>query len=108
MAMHLSYDGDTDVAYLSLRATGPTDVMGPALILETDGRLFPHLVIADYVLGDGGLVGFEFHDASACLPAELLATAERMDGQNATRRFGERIARLLEHGKPEPGPARKH
>lgn len=108
MRLHLTWDAKTDVAYLQLRQTGPADVIGPALILETDGRFFPHLVIADFTLIDGCLVGFEFHTASACLPAELLATAERIDGQNLSRRFGERIARLLDKGMPEPRAKREH
>jgi hypothetical protein len=33
----------------------------------------------------------EFQRASACLPAELLATAERRDGQSVTDRFAERV-----------------
>ncbi len=107
MPLTLTYDAKTDVAYLQLRATGPADVMGPALILETDGS-FPQLVIADFTLIDGLLVGFEFHDASECLPAELLASAERIDGQNLARRFGERIARLLDKGMPEPKVLREH
>jgi len=37
----------------------------------------------------------EFQRASACLPAELLATAERRDGQSVTDRFAERLAQYL-------------
>jgi uncharacterized protein YuzE len=99
MPTHLTYDATTDVAYLQLRATGPSDVIGPALILEHD-RAFHGMVIADFTLTDGCLVGFEFLAASACLPAELLASAERIDGQHATRRFGERIGRLLAAANP--------
>jgi uncharacterized protein YuzE len=99
MPIHLTYDGKTDVAYLQLRATGPNDVMGPALILEHD-RAFPGVVIADFTLIDGVLVGFEFQFASLCLPADLLAGAERIDGQHLMRRFGERIGRLLANGLP--------
>ncbi len=107
MPVHLTYDATTDVAYLQLRPTGPADVIGPALILEHD-RDFPGVVIADFTLIDGCLVGFEFQFASACLPAELLATAERIDGQHAARRFGERIGRLLAQGLPsKKGPGRR-
>jgi hypothetical protein len=107
MPLHLSYDSRSDIAYLQLRSTGPADVIGPALFLEKD-RAFPNLVIADFTLIDGCLVGFEFHSASECLPAELLATAERIDGQNLARRFGERVARLLDKGMPEPKDRREH
>lgn len=107
MPLHLSYDSRSDIAYLQLRSTGPADVIGPALFLEKD-RAFPNLVIADFTLIDGCLVGFEFHAASECLPAELLATAERIDGQNLARRFGERVARLLDKGMPEPKDRREH
>jgi hypothetical protein len=34
--MHLTYDATTDVAYLSFRATGPEDLIGPTLLLEHD------------------------------------------------------------------------
>jgi hypothetical protein len=101
MSPRLTYDGKTDVAYLQLRATDPTDVIGPALFLERD-LAFHGFVIADFTLIDGVLVGFEFQFASACLPAELLATAERIDGQHAARRFGERIGRLLAAGGTTP------
>jgi uncharacterized protein YuzE len=99
MPLHLTYDATTDVAYLELRATGPADVMGPALYLEHD-RALKASVIADFTPADGCLVGFEFQFASACLPHELLATAERIDGQNLGCRFGERIARLLASNRP--------
>lgn len=106
MRMHLTYDARTDMAYLELRATAPGDVIGPALILEHD-RAFPGVVIADFTLIDGVLVGFEFQFASLCLPAELLATAERIDGQHLGRRFGERIGRLLANGMPPENRAKK-
>ena len=99
MPIHLTYDGKIDVAYLQLRSTGPADVIGPALILEHD-RAFPGVVVADFTLIDGVLVGFEFQFASLCLPAELLVSAERIDGQHALRRFGDRIGRLLANGLP--------
>ncbi len=107
MPMHLTYDARTDMAYLQLRETGPSDVIGPALILEHD-RAFFGVVIADFTLGDGLLVGFEFSRASMCLPAEMLATAERIDGQHTMRRFGERIGRLLTEGMPpQKGPKKR-
>jgi uncharacterized protein YuzE len=99
MPMHLTYDAKTDMAYLQLRSTGPGDVIGPALILEHD-IAFHGVVIADFTLIDGCLVGFEFSFASLCLPAELLAKVERIDGQHLGRRFGERIGRLLKEGMP--------
>jgi len=109
MPMHLTYDATTDVAYLQLRATGPQDVIGPALILEAD-RAFFGTVIADFLLVDGCLVGFEFLSASACLPAELLASAERIDGQHLERRFGECLGRLMANGMPpeKTRRARRH
>jgi uncharacterized protein YuzE len=107
MPLHLTYDAKSDIAYLQLRSTGPADVIGPALFLEKD-RAFPHLVIADFTLIDGRLVGFELHHASECLPAGLLAAAERIDGQNMARRFGERIARPLDLGIPDPRAKREH
>ena len=79
--MRLTYDGTTDVAYLAFRATGPADVLGPTLLLEHD-RDFPGAVALDFGLFDGRVVGLEFLAASACLPAELLAAAERTDGQH--------------------------
>ena len=106
MPMHLTYDAKTDIGYLQLRATGPADVIGPALFLERDPE-FHGFVMADFTLIDGCLVGFEFQFASACLPAELLATAERIDGQNLSRRFGERIGRLLSEGMPADTGAKK-
>ena len=76
--MRLTYDATTDVAYLTLRATGPADVLGPTLLLECD-RDFAGAVALDFGLLDGKVVGLEFQAASACLPAELLLTAERVE-----------------------------
>ena len=90
----LTFDATTDVAYLELRPTGPSDVIGPALLLETD-RAFAGHVIADFALADGRLVGFEFQRASACLPADLLMAADRIDGENLERRLDQRLGRLL-------------
>jgi uncharacterized protein YuzE len=94
MPIRLTLDATTDVAYLELRPTGPADVLGPALLLETD-RAFAGHVIADFTLADGRLVGLELQHASACLPADLLVAAERIDGQNLERRLDQRLGRLL-------------
>jgi uncharacterized protein YuzE len=92
--MHLTYDATTDVAYLSFRATGPEDLIGPTLLLEHD-RDFAGAVALDFGLLDGRVVGLEFQAASTCLPAELLAVAERIDGQHlahiAEMRLGRRV-----------------
>ena len=94
MPFRLTFDATTDVAYLELGPSGPADVLGPALLLETD-RAFAGHVIADFTLADGRLVGFEFQHASACLPADLLVAAERIDGRNLERRLDQRLGRLL-------------
>ena len=94
MPLHLTYDASVDVAYLVLRPTGPSDVFGPTLLLEND-RSFSGAVSADFTLADGRLVGIEFQMASACLPPDLLLAAERIDGQNASRRLGERWDRTV-------------
>jgi hypothetical protein len=103
MKLHLTWDATTDVAYLVMQPTGPGDVLGPTLLLENDPE-FPGVVAADFALADGRLVGLEFQFASACLPASWLAAAERIDGEHAARRFGERIGRRL-HTSPF-GPVR--
>jgi len=90
----VTYDTTTDVAYVELRATGPADVLGPALLLESDPAFAGH-VIADFTLADGRLAGFELQHASACLPVDLIVTAERIDGANLQRRFDQRLGRLL-------------
>jgi uncharacterized protein YuzE len=92
--MRLTYDATTDVAYLSLRPVAQGESVGPTLLLETD-HAFAGFVALDFSLADGQAVGLEFQMASACLPAELLATAERHDGQGLADRFAERFARLL-------------
>ena len=97
MPFHLTYDATADVAYLVLRPTGPSDVLGPTLLLEND-RAFAGAVSADFTLADGRLVGLEFRMASACLPPDLLVTAERIDGQNAMRRLDERWDRMVSLG----------
>jgi uncharacterized protein YuzE len=92
--MRLTYDATTDVAYLSLRPLAQGEHVGPTLLLETDNE-FAGFVALDFSLADGRAVGLEFQRASACLPAELLKTAERRDGQNLGDRFVERLARHL-------------
>ena len=92
--MRLTYDATTDVAYLSLRPLAQGESVGPTLLLETD-RAFAGFVALDFSLADGCAVGLEFQRASACLPAELLATAERRDGQNLGDRFAQRVARRV-------------
>jgi uncharacterized protein YuzE len=91
-SLRLTYDATTDVAYLALRPTGPADLLGPTLLVEPD-RSFPGVVAMDFALEDGRVVGFEFQMASATLPAELLARAERVDGRGVSDRFAERILR---------------
>ena len=95
MPIRVTYDATTDVAYIALRATGPTDVFGPTLLLEND-RAFHGAVGADFTLGDGRLVGFEVQMASRCLPAELLASAERIDGQHLSQMLHMRVGRRLD------------
>ena len=50
--MRLTYDATTDVAYLSFRATGPADILGPTLLLDHD-RDFPAAVALDFGIIDG-------------------------------------------------------
>jgi hypothetical protein len=66
-------------------AAGPSDLLGPALLLEPDPE-FAGTVIADFTLANGRLVGLEFLRASACLPADLLASAQRIDDEHLARR----------------------
>jgi uncharacterized protein YuzE len=97
--MRLTYDATTDVAYLALRATGPADILGPTLLVEHDHD-FPGAVALDFGLLDGRVVGLEFQSASACLPAELLLTAERIDGGHLARVAQMRLGRRVQssHG----------
>ena len=99
--VRLKYDATTDVAYLSLRPLAQGECVGPTLLLETD-RAFAGSVALDFSLEDGRAVGLEFQRASACLPAELLATAERRDGRGLEDRFAERLGRHL--GGPAGAP----
>jgi len=92
VSLNLTYDATVDVAYLTLRTTGPADVLGPTLLLEND-RAFAGGVAMGFGLLDGRAVGFEFQMASACLPVELLAQAERSDGRSVSDRLGARILR---------------
>lgn len=104
--MHLTYDATTDTAYLALRPVGPAEPLGPTLLVEPD-RDFAGVVAVDFSLADGRIVGLEFQLASACLPAELLARAERTDGRSLEARFGARVARRLaghlRHAAGAPG-----
>jgi uncharacterized protein YuzE len=103
--MRLTYDATTDVAYLSLRPLAQAEPIGPTLLLETD-RAFAGFVALDFSLADGRAVGLEFQRASACLPAELLATAERTDGRTLADRLGERVGRRLAAQLWAPGGRR--
>lgn len=97
----LTWDAATDVAYLEVTPTGPGDVLGPTLLLETDPQ-FAGVVAADFRAGDGRLVGLEFQRASAALPAAWLAGAERIDGLHLARRVAARVgprARALPAGR---------
>ena len=95
--MRITYDAATDTAYLSLRAVRQGEPLGPTLLLEGD-RDFPGAVALDFSVEDGRAVGLEFQMASACLPAEFLAAAERTDGRSLADRFTERVAPHLEAG----------
>ena len=90
--MRLSYDATKDVAYLSLRPLAQGEPVGPTLLLETD-REFGGFVALDFSLADGRAVGLEFQMASACLPAELLVAAERVDGGHLARITEMRLGR---------------
>ena len=110
--MRLTYDATTDVAYLSLRPLRADELLGPTLLLEPD-RDFPGAVALDFGAEDGRVVGLEFQRASACVPAELLAAAERTDGRGVAARFDERFARRLAGGLrlaggAPAGPGRTH
>jgi uncharacterized protein YuzE len=100
--MRLTYDVTTDVAYLSLRAVRRGEPLGPTLLVQP-GREFPGLVTLDVSLLDGRVVGLEFMAASACLPAELLATAERSDSRSLADRYRERVASRLAADLRVPG-----
>jgi hypothetical protein len=104
--MHLVYDATTDVAYLRLRQLRPDELLGPTLLLETDPE-FPGTLALDFSLDDGRVVGLELGMASLCVPAELLATAERADGTNVERRLEERILRRFEAGMRGTAPTRR-
>ena len=96
--MFFTYDATTDVAYLALRSTGPADVLGPTLLLEND-RDFPGVVALDFGLLDGRVVGLEFQMASACLPADLLAAAERIDGRHLAHITEMRLGRRVQSSR---------
>lgn len=107
ISFKLTWDAEVDVAYLTLRPTGPADVLGPTLLLEHD-RAFAGAVAMDFGLLDGRVVGFEFQMASACLPAELLAQAERTDGMSVSDRLGARILRGFRDATEMGGSGRCH
>jgi uncharacterized protein YuzE len=96
--MRLTYDATADVAYLVLRVTGPADILGPTLLLEHD-RDFAGAVALDFGLLDGRVVGLEFQAASACLPAELLLAAERIDGEHLARIAEMRLGRRVQSSR---------
>jgi uncharacterized protein YuzE len=111
-SMRLTYDATTDVAYLSLRLLRAGELLGPTLLVEPDHD-FPGAVALDFSAEDGRVVGFELQLASACVPPELLATAERTDGCSVAARFDERVARRLAAALRLPGddarnPGRAH
>jgi uncharacterized protein YuzE len=112
--MRLTYDAATDTAYLALRPLGPAEPLGPTLLVEPDPG-FAGTVAVDVSLADGRVVGLEFLHASACLPAELLARAERTDGRSVAARYDERVARRLagalagaDARRSAPGRTRPH
>ncbi|HEX9044206.1 MAG TPA: DUF2283 domain-containing protein [Candidatus Limnocylindrales bacterium] len=92
-SLSLTYDAVTDVAYLALRSTGPADELGPTLLLMERDPGFGGNVALDFALADGRVVGFEFARASACLPAELIAGANRIDGRHLERISEMRLGR---------------
>ncbi len=104
--MRLTYDATTDVAYLSLRPARPGEPLGPTLLLEHD-RDFPGAVALDFSVEDGRAVGLEFQMASACLPTELLAVAERTGGRGLAQRYDERVAPHLAAQARSPGGQRR-
>ena len=107
VSLNLTYDATVDVAYLTLRTTGPADVLGPTLLLEND-RAFAGAVAMGFGLLDGRAVGFEFQMASACLPVELLAQAERSDGRCSTGSRVDISIRRPSHARFHSGRARKN
>ena len=88
--MRLTYDATLDVAYLVLRPVRRGERLGPTLLVEPDPD-FPGAVALDFSEVDGRAVGIEFQMASACLPAELIASAERTDGTSLASRLDERV-----------------
>jgi hypothetical protein len=102
MELRLTYDAVTDVAYLTVAGTGPTDILGPALHLEDDAQ-FAGVVSLDFHVNDGRLVGLEFQSASTCLPPDWLASAERIDGEHLARRIERRISRRLRWDRLQDG-----
>ncbi|MGC8635375.1 MAG: hypothetical protein ACP5VP_12120 [Candidatus Limnocylindrales bacterium] len=99
VTLRLTLDRRTDVAYLHLAATAPGGVLGPTLLLEPDD-LCPGAVAMDVRAADRVFVGFEFQIASACLPAELLVRAARIDGGHLEQRLHARAEPLLQGVRP--------
>ena len=96
--MRLTYDATTDVAYLFLRPLAQGEPIGPTLLLETD-HAFAGAVALDFGFLDGRVVGLEFQAASACLPAELLAAAERIDGRHLAHITEMRLGRRVQSSR---------
>ena len=105
--MHLTYDATTDVAYLSFRATGPADVLGPTLLLEHD-RDFPGAVALYFGLLDGRVVGLERRPIGQRPTGQLQLTVGLVvAGADRLRIVDERIRRLpLDNAAVVGGPER--
>ncbi|MER8196791.1 DUF2283 domain-containing protein [Streptomyces microflavus] len=74
--MHIEYDHDNDVAYVSLVAQIADGAAGRQFTLETPGGADLNLDFDDA----GRLLGFEVIGARAGLPEEVLRQASRTDG----------------------------
>ncbi|MEV1091394.1 DUF2283 domain-containing protein [Streptomyces microflavus] len=74
--MHIEYDHDNDVAYVSLVAHIADGAVGRQFTLETPGGADLNLDFDEA----GRLLGFEVIGARAGLPEEVLRQASRTDG----------------------------
>ncbi|CAM5738964.1 DUF2283 domain-containing protein [Streptomyces microflavus] len=74
--MHIEYDHDNDVAYVSLVAHIADGAAGRQFTLETPGGADLNLDFDEA----GRLLGFEVIGARAGLPEEVLRQASRTDG----------------------------
>ncbi|AGK77226.1 Uncharacterized protein YuzE [Streptomyces sp. ScaeMP-e48] len=74
--MHIEYDHDNDVAYVSLVAQIADGAAGRQFTLETPGGADLNLDFDEA----GRLLGFEVIGARAGLPEEVLRQASRTDG----------------------------